>query len=72
LKYGEKDMEINEALDILECMANLNDSELLSYMRKHNRRIGKAARIGAEAIRGKQRLNKLLECWEVSDATKTD
>jgi hypothetical protein len=60
-------MEINEALDILECMANLTDGELLSYLCKHSRRIGKAARIGAEAIRDKQRLNKLLECWEVDD-----
>ena len=62
--FGVKDMEINEALDILECMANLNDSQLLSYMCKHSRRIGKAAGIGAEAIRNCEKLDKLLKCWE--------
>ena len=60
-------MEINEALDILECMANLNDGELLSYMCKHNRRIGKAARIGAECIKNVMKIDLLLQCWEEVD-----
>lgn len=65
-------MNMNEALDVFECISNLDNEHLLGYYCKHYLRIREAAKIGAESIRQIQRINKLLECWEVCDATAKD
>lgn len=58
-------MTLDEALEMLECISNLDDSARLSYMCKHHTKIKDAAMIGANAIRSYQKLDKILKCWEV-------
>lgn len=60
-------MSLDEALEILECISNLDDSARLSYLCKQHIKIGDAAGVGAEAIKELKRINKLLDRWEVID-----
>lgn len=60
-------MTPDEALDIFECIENLTPEELIRYTCHHVYELKSAAAIGADAVRRCQRLDKLLECWEVSD-----
>lgn len=57
-------MTTQEALEVFDCMQNLDYSRLLSYLCKNPERIRQAAKLGADAMREIQRLHKLLECWE--------
>lgn len=56
-------MKTEKALDMLECMANLDESRLLSYLCKHVGQIGAVAKIGADAIRQVQSLDKLMSSY---------
>jgi len=56
-------MNKEKALDMLECMANLDESRLLSYLCKHVGQIGQVAKIGADAIRQVQSLDKLMSSY---------
>lgn len=64
-------MTTDEALNVFECMANLDVETLEVYMHSHPERIREAARIGVEAMQEIQRLHKLLKCWEVKDDSTT-
>ena len=60
-------MTTDEALNVFECMANLDVETLEVYMHSHPERIRQAVKLGADAMREIQRLHKLLECWEVME-----
>ena len=57
-------MTTDEALNVFDCMANLDIDTLEVYMHSHPGRIREAAKLGADAMREIQRLHKLLQCWE--------
>lgn len=57
-------MTTDDALNVFDCMANLDVDTLEVYMHSHPERIREAAKLGADAMREAQRLHKLLKCWE--------
>lgn len=60
-------MSLDETLDMFECMKNLDDSKLLSYLCKNVGRIRDAAEVGRDTITELKRINKLLDKWEVME-----
>lgn len=60
-------MTLNEALDIFECISNLETERLMSYYAKHYLSIQKAAEIASRVIRDRQALDKLLRCWQIHE-----
>ena len=57
-------MSTQEALEVFDCMANLDVDTLEVYMHSHPERIREAAKLGADAMGEIQKLHKLLECWD--------
>ena len=60
-------MTTQDALEVFDCMQNLDYSRLLSYLCKNPERIRQAAGIAANVIRENQRIHNLLKCWEVKN-----
>lgn len=60
-------MTTDDALNVFDCMANLDVETLEVYMHSHPERIRQAAGIAADAIRENQRIHNLLKCWEVKN-----
>ena len=58
-------MTLDEALDIFECISNLDNDHLLGYYCKHYLRIREAAGVATEAIQELKKIYKLCEQWEV-------
>lgn len=57
-------MNTEKALEMFECITNLDDSRLMSYLCKHVGDIREVAKVGKEAIKERQRIDKLLDKWE--------
>jgi len=60
-------MSLDKALDILECISNLDNDHLLGYYCKHYLEIRDAAGVASKAIKELKRINKLLDRWEVME-----
>ena len=60
-------MTLNEALDIFDCISNLETERLMSYYAKHYLSIREAARVAVDVIKDQQALDKLLRCWQIHE-----